>query len=48
MKTTIRALLIAGIDAAAACVACHGEAGADVMPQPPVYTGKQRLTGPAI
>ena len=33
---------VAGIDAAAACVACHGAAGAEVQPQPPTLSGQHQ------
>jgi len=33
---------VVGIDAAAACVACHGPAGADVTPQPPTLSGQHQ------
>lgn len=33
---------VAGIEAAAACVACHGPAGAEVMPQPPTLSGQHQ------
>ena len=33
---------VAGIDAAAACVACHGPAGADVTPEPPTLSGQHQ------
>jgi cytochrome c553 len=33
---------VAGIDAAAACVACHGVAGAEVTPQPPTLSGQHQ------
>ena len=33
---------VAGIDAAAACVACHGEAGKGVVPQPPTLSGQHQ------
>lgn len=32
----------AGIDAAQACVACHGEAGLGVVPQPPTLSGQHQ------
>ena len=33
---------VAGIDAATACIACHGEAGVDVVPQPPTLSGQHQ------
>jgi cytochrome c553 len=33
---------VAGIDAAAACVACHGPAGTEVLPQPPTLSGQHQ------
>jgi cytochrome c553 len=33
---------VAGTDAAQACVACHGVAGASVVPQPPTLAGQHR------
>jgi len=33
---------VAGIDAATACVACHGEAGEGVVPQPPTLSGQHQ------
>jgi cytochrome c553 len=33
---------VAGIDAARACVACHGEAGNSVEPPPPVLSGQHQ------
>lgn len=33
---------VAGIDAATACVACHGEAGVGVVPQPPTLSGQHQ------
>jgi len=33
---------VAGIDAATACVACHGEAGKGVVPQPPTLSGQHQ------
>ena len=34
--------MVAGIDAAQACVACHGPAGAAVVPQPPTLAGQHK------
>lgn len=33
---------VAGISAATACIACHGEAGVDVEPQPPTLSGQHQ------
>jgi cytochrome c553 len=33
---------VAGIAAATACVACHGEAGVGVVPQPPTLSGQHQ------